>query len=170
MEKLQKSIYIISLLLSFMRYIIHLALVLMCILYTAGAIEYIDSLQNAVENYNKNLDSAPDSIKNLLENERVSIAIPMDDGSLLNWGFETKNERIVSYAQGNLKNPSIEVYATENAINDVLKSTDPADSYMRAEKAGNIRITGKTIVSSLKLRTALVNTNDLKSFLCLIKP
>jgi hypothetical protein len=152
-----------------MRYIIPFTLVVMCILYTAGAAEYINNFQNAIESYNKNFDKVPESIKNLLENEKVNITISLDDGSQLRCGFETKNSWIVGYAQGGLKNPTIEVYATEKAINDVQKAADPAASILKAETSGNIRIEGRTLSSSLRLRTALIDPNDIKLFLGLIK-
>jgi hypothetical protein len=151
-----------------MRYLIVLILVIVGIFHMAGAIEFNDNLQNSVEIYNNNLDKAPITIENLLKNEDVSIAISKDDGSLLRWGFETKNARIVSYALGGLKNPTIEVYATENAINDVLNAVDPVASYLNAEKAGNIEIKGKTLGSNLRLRTALINSDEIILFLGLI--
>jgi hypothetical protein len=153
-----------------MRHVIYIALVLICLLYTAGAVEYIDSLQNAAENYNKNLDKIPQDIKSLLKNEKVSIEISLNDGGLLKWGFVTKNYKIVSYGQGDLNNPTIEIHINESALNDLLQSKDTAKSYIQEEKDGGIKIEGKTIGSSLRLKTVPVDANDLESFLNLIKP
>jgi hypothetical protein len=153
-----------------MRYIIATALVLWCILYAAGAVEYIDSLQNAAENYNKNINKIPQDIKSLLKNEKVSIEISMNDGGLVKWGFETKDYKIVNYGQGDLNNPTIEIHINESALNDLLQSKDTAKSYMQEERDGGIKIEGKTIGSRLKLKTMPVSANDLGSLVSMIEP
>jgi hypothetical protein len=153
-----------------MRYVIATALVLLCILYTAGAVEYIDSLQNAAENYNKNIDKIPQDIKSLLKNEKVSIEISLNNGGLLKWGFETKDYKIVNHGQGDPNNPTIEIQITESALNDLLQSADTAKSYMQEEKDGDVKIEGKTIGSSLRLKIMPVDANDLESLVSLIRP
>jgi hypothetical protein len=148
-----------------MRYKIVSPIILICILYTAGAVGYIDGLRDVVESYNNNLGTAPDTIKNLLKCEKVNIEISLGNGSLLEWGFETENAKIVSHVQGSVKNPTIEVYATEKALDNVLNATDPVASYLQEENAGNIRIKGNTLGSILRLGTALLDAQDIKLFL-----
>jgi hypothetical protein len=151
-----------------MRYLIPLVVAFLCSSYTSGAVVDFNNLPHVVNSYNKNIEWMPAELQSLLNNEKVDVSILMNDGRNLKWGFETENAKIVNYVQGSMKDPTIDVHVTEDAINDVLNAADPMKSYQNAAMAGHIKIEGKTLGSILRLGTAFISGDNLKLFLDLI--
>ncbi|MCJ7444877.1 MAG: hypothetical protein MUO26_10160 [Methanotrichaceae archaeon] len=130
---------------------------------SSAKIEF-DNLQQLVDNYNVNIEKAPEVLKALLGSEKINFTIPLSNNSTLSWGFETQNAKIVNSAQGGIDNPTIEVYATEEAIDKVLDAQDTVEAYRNAEKDGQMKIQGNTFTANLKLRAALSNAAAIRYF------
>ena len=149
---------------NFMKNLVLTGLVLLLLLSVTSAKIEFNNLQGLVDSYNVNIEKAPEVLKALLGSEIFDFTIPLNNGSTLRWGFETQNAKIINSSQGGIENPTIVVYATEEAINNVLTAKDTVAAYQKAEQDGQIKIEGKTFVSNLKLKAALANAGAIKYF------
>ena len=137
---------------------------LIILLSISSAKVEFNNLQYLVDNYNVNIEKAPEILKAVLGSEKVDFTIPLNNGSTLRWGFETQNAKIINSSQGGIDNPTIEVYATETAIDNVLDAQDSVAVYQNAETEGQIKIKGNTFTSNLKLKAALSNAAAIRFF------
>ncbi len=124
-----------------------------------------NSMPKYVNLYNSKIEYASPIIRNLVGNENVDLTIALKNGNSLRWGMEMENAVIVRSAYGGLQNPTIAVYATEDAINNVLAASDPIEAYKEAEKSGQIRVDCKTITSQIKVAAVLSAGEAIKPFL-----
>lgn len=97
-------------------------------------------------------------------NERLNMTILMNNGKVVVWGLETENTKIVRYSLGGLENPTIEEYATESAIIEVLNAEDPVVVFNNAEMAGQIKVEGKTPTAKKKLMALLLDEEAIKYY------
>lgn len=137
--------------------------ILLCASMACAMID-VNNLQKSIDGYNSNIDNAPSVLKALLGDERVNVTILLNNSSTVGWGFETKNAKIVRSEKGGIENPTIDVYATEDAIHSVENATDPAAAYKAAESSGEVSIKGNTFGSRLKLAAALSSGEAIKFF------
>jgi hypothetical protein len=143
--------------------IIQTTLILLCV-SLAGAVVDLNNLQKSIDSYNSNIDSAPSVLRTLLGDEKVNATIMLNNSSTVAWGFETKNAKIVRAEKGGIENPTIEVYATEDAINRVENAADPVAAYKEAEKSGEVSVKGNTLGARLKLAAALSSGEAIRFF------
>ncbi len=143
--------------------IIQTMLILLCV-SLAGAVVDLNNLQKSIDSYNSNIDNAPSALRALLGNERVNATIVLNNSSTIAWGFETKNARIVRWEKGGIENPTIDVYATEDAIYRVENAADPAAAYTDAEKSREVSIKGNTLGARLKLAAVLSSGEAIRFF------
>lgn len=143
--------------------LIVLILVFFCVL-TASAVVDVNNLQKSIDSYNSNIDSAPSVLRALLGDEKVNATILLNNSSAISWGFETKNAKIVRSEKGGIENPTIEVFATEDAIYRVENAADPVAAYRDAERSGEVSIKGNTLGARLKLAAALSSGEAIKFF------
>lgn len=147
-----------------MRALIFSALfVLLSVCMASTAIDF-NNLQESIDNFNRNIDSAPSVLRALLGNEKTNITILLNNSSTVSWGFETKNAKIVRFEKGGIENPTIDVFATEDAINRVQSAQDPVAAYKNAEESGEVKIEGKTLGARLKLGAALSSSEAIRFF------
>lgn len=118
-----------------------------------------------VNNYNNKIEKVPLVIRSLLGNERVNIKIAMTDGETRKIFYETRNAHICNVAEGELKNPTISVTSTEDALNRIDASSDPAATFLRERRLGRIAIRGHNAAVSFKLDAALSSASVLRFFL-----
>ena len=128
-----------------------------------AAVDFTD-LKGSVDRYNNNIDKAPDVLKAMMGNERINMTILLSNGSVIAWGLVTENAKIVKYNLGGIDNPTIDEYASENAINDVLTAKDSAAAFNKAKDAGLIRIDGKTPLSKIKIAAMLSSGEAIKYY------
>lgn len=147
-----------------MRTLISLALIIFLCVLMASAVVDVNNLQKSIDSYNKNIDNAPSVLRALLGDEKVNITVLMNDSSIIAWGFETKNAKIIRSETGGIENPTIDVYATEGAIYRVENAADPVAAYKDAEKSGEVSIKGNTMGDKIKLATALSSGDAIKFF------
>lgn len=147
-----------------MRTLIFSTLLIFSSICVAGAVLDLNNLQESVDSYNSNIDTAPSVLKTLLGDEKVNITILLNNSSIVSWGFETKNAKIVRFEKGGIKNPTIDVFATEDAIYRVQSAQDPVAAYRNAEESGEVKIEGKTLGSRMKLGAALSSGEAIRFF------
>jgi hypothetical protein len=143
--------------------IAQIMLILLCV-SISGAVVDLNNLQKSIDSYNSNIDNAPAVLRTLLGDEKVNATILLNNSSTVAWGFETKNARIVQSEKGGIENPTIDVYATEDAIHRVENATDPVAAYKDAEKSGEVSIKGNTLGARLKLAAALSSGEAIRFF------
>lgn len=152
-----------------MRPLISLAVaVFLCVLMADAALD-ISNLQKSIDSYNSNINKAPPMLRMLLGDEKINVAILMNNGSTVAWGFETKNAEIVRSVKGGIENPSIDAYATMDAVRRVINAADPIAAYRDAEKTGEISIKCNTWSAQMKLAAALSSSEAVKFFFQIIR-
>ena len=137
-----------------MNSLISAAMVFFFTLSAASALDF-GNLQNDTDLYNNKIADAPAVLKGMIGNENVDFTILLNNGSTLKWGMEMEDAKIVRSAYGGLEKPTIEVYATEDALNKVLSSGNPMAAYQESEKSGQMKIDGKTFGADAKITVAL---------------
>lgn len=147
-----------------MKPLIFLAILLLFFIPVASAAIDLSNLNASVNDYNKNIDNAPSVLRALLGDERVNITLKLNNSSTESYGIVTKNAKIVEFTPGGLKSPTIEVYGTEAAINNIVNAQDAAAAYRSAEAAGQVKIEGKSLTAKLKLGAALSSSEAIKYF------
>lgn len=148
-----------------MKYLISLAVMLFLFLSVVGAAIDFNNLNVYVDYYNNEIDRAPSVLKSMVGDENLNIIVLMNNGSTSTYGFEIKNAKIIRYSPTGLDSSTIDVQATEGAINDVLKANDPIAAYQEAEREGQMKITGKTFKTNIKINAVLSSGGIIKSFL-----
>lgn len=124
-----------------------------------------NDLQNYVNIYNNKVENASPIIKGLLGNENVDFTILLKNGSSIRWSMEMENAVIVRSGYYGLQNPTIVVHATEDAINRIIDSADPVETYNEAESSGLISLECRTFESQIKVSAALKVGDAIKPFL-----
>lgn len=151
-----------------MRPMLSVAILLFLLVSVTCAIDF-NSMPNYVNLYNSKIAHASPIIKNLVGNENVDFTISLKNGNSLRWGMEVENAVIVRSAYGGLQNPTIAVYATEDAMNRILEANDPVGAYREAEKSGQIRVDCRTITSQIKVAAVLSAGEVIKPFLSTLR-
>lgn len=148
----------------------YLASIIVILLYFSAAGFGVDysNLQKTVDGYNEKVDQSPPLLRALLGEEIVDITMLLNNGTIAKWGLETENARIVRFQNGGIEAPTIEIYATQDAIDDVLGAQDAVAAYQKAEKAGQIKIEGNTPEAKAKAWAALSNSDAIKYFFSII--
>ncbi len=147
-----------------MKPIISVAIVLLLHISVAGAIDF-GHLQNYVDTYNNKIGNAPPVLKGMIGSENVDFNITLNNSSKLRWGIVVKDAVIAGSTYGGLQNSTIDVYATEDSINRLLDSEDPVAAYRDAERAGQMKLDGKTFTAKIKITTGLSAGDLIKPFL-----
>jgi hypothetical protein len=147
-----------------MKSLISVAISLFLLISAGGAIDY-NNLQEYAGMYNSKIQHASPVLKEILGSETVDFTIMLDNGSSLRWGMKMENAMIVGSAYGGLQNPTIDVYAAEDAINNLLGAEDPVAAYKEAERSGQMKIECKTLTSQIKFVAALSAGGMIKPFL-----
>jgi pectin methylesterase-like acyl-CoA thioesterase len=145
-----------------MKNLISAALVLLLLVSVSGAKVEFNSLQELVDSYNVNIEKAPQFITKILGSETFDFTIPLNNGTTLRWGFEMQDAKIINSSQGGIENPSIVIYATEEAIDNVLAAQDTTAAYRKAEQEGQMKIDGTGRWSKLKVDAARSNPDFIK--------
>jgi hypothetical protein len=140
-----------------------LMLMFFCVSMGSAVVD-VNNLQKSIDSYNSNIDTAPSVLRALLGDEKVNATILLNNSSTISWGFETKNAKIVRSEKGGIENPTIDVFATEDAIYRVENAADPVAAYRDAERSGEVSIKGNTLGAKLKLAAALSSGEAIRFF------
>ena len=137
---------------------------ILLVLSIADAAVDFNNLQDSVTRYNNNIENAPAVLRAFMGNERINMTILMHNGSIVVWGIETENAKIIGHTPGGLKNPTIDEYACEDAINEVLSAEDSLAVFHESEESGRIKIEGKTPEAKIKLAAMLSSGEAIKYY------
>ncbi len=134
------------------------------LLSIAEATVDFNNLQDSITRYNNNIENAPPVLKAFMGNERINMTILLHNESMTVWGIETENAKIIKYTLGGLKNPTIEEFACEDAINEVLNAEDPFTVFHESENSGRIKIEGRTPEAKIKVAAMLSSEESIKYY------
>lgn len=101
----------------------------------------------------------------MVGDENVEFTISLNNGSTMQWWMELEKAKIVRSGYGGLEDATIEVTATEAALNDVLHAEDQVAAYQEAERSGQMTIDGRTFKSGIKITAALNMGSLINSFI-----
>lgn len=138
------------------------------ILFSSLSVVYalnFDNMNIYGDMYNKKIGHAPEVLRSMVGDENVEFTISLNNGSSIQWWMELEKAKIVRSGYGGLEDATIEVTATEAALNNVLHAEDPVAAYQEAESSGQMTIDGKTFKSGIKITAALNLGNVINSFI-----
>ena len=138
------------------------------ILFTSLSVAYalnFDNMNIYGDMYNKKIGNAPEVLRSMVGDENVEFTISLNNGSTMQWWMELEKAKIVRSGYGGLEDATIEVTATEAALNNVLHAENPVAAYQEAEKSGQMAIDGKTFKSGIKITAALNLGSVMNSFI-----
>lgn len=129
--------------------------------YASAAVDHA-LIQTYADKYNSNIDGAPDTLKEILGNERAELNVVMNNGSILLVGFEMKNARIMKTYRGGISNPTIDIGTSEGSVNTITRSKDKAAALQREIASGRLTFSSKSSLTRTKLALILSNMSVLK--------
>ena len=138
------------------------------ILFSSLSVAYavnFDNMNIYTDMYNEKISNAPEVLRSMVGDENVEFTIKLNNGSNMQWWMELENAKIVRSNYGGLEDATIEVTATEAALNNVLHAENPVAAYQEAEKSGQMAIDGKTFKSGIKITAALNLGSVMNSFI-----
>jgi hypothetical protein len=138
-------------------------MILLVLSIVDAAVDF-NNLQDSVTRYNNNIENAPAVLKAFMGNERINMTILMHNRSIVVWGIETENAKIIRYSLGGVKSPTIDEYACEDAINEVLSAEDSLAVFHESEMSGRIKIEGETPEAKIKLAAMLSSGEAIKYY------
>ena len=86
--------------------------------------------------------------------EKMNLYIALDDGSTLNLSVNITSAARAELKTGELSNPTINVYTTENTLREILDSPDPPAALQTALSTGAIRYEGVGLLNKGKVFVA----------------
>jgi hypothetical protein len=149
-----------------MRWLLPVIVILLTLSPTVAATILEPSwVEKYVNSYNSRVDGAPDILKKLLVgNERVNINIILNSGEIETVGFQTESSRITRTVPGGFDEPTIDIVATESAINNVRQATDPIEAFQTERDFGMVTVTGLTLATKFKVGGVLASISVLRFF------
>ena len=108
-----------------------------------------------IDNFNKRANKIPKFIKVLLGRERINFKMIHNDGSVRRTGLYFEKDRIAKVIEGGLKNPTIVMAATQDAIIRIQRSNNPIAAMKRERQNGGVSIKAKSIGAEIKLNAVL---------------
>lgn len=110
------------------------------------------TLDNEIEQLNAELSGKeiPSPINKILGDERVNLHFELSDGNNVILGMITEDDRFSSLKIGELDNPSLNVYTTEEVIKSLETSENPFLTFQTALQEGKIRYEPVGIINKIK--------------------
>lgn len=138
---------------------------LVLLISVSNAVTYTDAgIQGYVNSYNGNIDKAPDILKTLVGNEKISVDITGKDGSVFRLGFVMENGRISQTVDGGMSDPSIVITTTESAVNNIRNSDNPITAFQNERDSGQMSIEAKNPLTGIKVGAVLSTPSVLQFF------
>jgi len=106
--------------------------------------------------YNENLDEVPGIVKKLFGTERINLYITTIDRSKEVYGVQMQDAKIIEFQEGEISKPTMNLYATEDSIRDIMDSDDPVSAFQEAFAKGEITYKGVGIMNKVKLGVVTV--------------
>lgn len=110
-----------------------------------------EDLKQQVDIYNQNVGGIP-FIKSLIGKERINCEISLNDGNMLTIGIETdKDAKVISLEKGEISDPMVNAYTTENTVRNIMNSSDPVSAFQDALNTGAIKFEGVGLGNKIKV-------------------
>lgn len=93
---------------------------------------YLDNPDEAMAEYNKNIENVPGFIKTIFGNERINAEITLEDGTVREYGIITQGGLILNVSKEYLEDHSLEVYTDEETANNIMNSEDQVAALKQA--------------------------------------
>lgn len=90
--------------------------------------------------HNRMIDNAPYFIKSLAGNETIDFNITRNNGSLFRTGLEMKNAHVSKIDGGGISAPSVSINASEDAVDEVVRSDGPVVAFLKEINSGRITV------------------------------
>lgn len=139
--------------------ILVILMLMLAIIMPVASADIVDDISLKVNEYNKNAEYLPSSLKSLLGNEIISLVIVTDDGDKLYTKAITEDGYITSFEEVD-KNEEFDatmvIGANEATIRSVLRSSDPLAEFIAAKDNGEIVIEPVGLVNTVKYTVANV--------------
>ncbi len=115
--------------------------------------DLFEDLKQQVGIYNQNVDQIP-FVKSLIGEERINCDISLSDGNMLTIGIKTDKEaKVISIEKGEIQDPTVDAYTTENTVRNIMNSGDPVSAFQDALNTGKIKFEGVGLGNKIKVRT-----------------
>lgn len=110
------------------------------------------NLQVEISAVSKELSGSklPSAISTLFGNERINIYIAQETGSQIVVGVVTEDKVMKNITIGELSNPTLRIYTTEVALNEIRGSSNPLKALQEALKNKKITYTGVGFANKIK--------------------
>ncbi len=114
----------------------------------AAGEDLFNTLNASVDIYNNNLDQVPGIVKYLVGNEETYVTVDMNNGDKLEIKMVMKEGKITQFEKiiGFDESATVRVSTSEKDVIELMTSTDPIDTFMKAMDKGAIKIEGAGIV------------------------
>lgn len=125
-------------------------LLLLILLSSLAFAESLD-VDNLVADYNKNSGKMPSFVRTLFGNERINAQITLNNGTVVLIGGVTENGKIIEAKEGGIGNPTMEVFVSESALNEIQSSKDPTGAFKGALDSKRLSYRGVSTGAKIKL-------------------
>jgi hypothetical protein len=119
---------------------------------------FLPNLMEVKDILNYNFETAPSPVKAIFKKERITTEITLDNGETKMIGIETADGAVLDVFDGEMTNPTMKVFTSEETIENIIESENPAEKTLDAFNNGDIRYEGVGIRKKAKvvlLRVAL---------------
>lgn len=111
----------------------------------------LNNKEEAVEIYNRNIDTVPEIIKDQFSNEVVSVDITRDDNSTEVLYVVLEDSKLKEISTEARDDVSLELHMSESNINSIIQSEDVVKELTSAMKSNNIVIKPRSFLNSIKI-------------------
>ena len=113
--------------------------------------DLFEDLKQQADIYNQNVDEIS-FIKSLIGEERINCEISLNDGTMLTIGIKTDEDaKVISLEKGEISDPTVNAYTTENTVRNIVNSGDPASAFQDALNTGKIKFEGVGLGNKIKV-------------------
>ncbi|UXM84282.1 hypothetical protein [Methanococcus aeolicus] len=126
---------------------------------TVGQISAQEIQNNNPDELFNNMGHLADKHSNLLNeislpiasNERINMYITMNSGETLKVYAIVEDGNLTAFDKGELKDNTLNIYTTEQTINNILNSDAPVEELLSSIKNENIKLEGVGIFNYIKI-------------------
>ena len=106
------------------------------------------NIQQLKAEHNQNLEKVPWIVKKIIGTERINLHLTTNTQEIIIIGATTESAKILSIQKGEIQDPTLKIYVTENTINRVK---DKVITIQQAIETEEIRFESQRIRTSIKL-------------------
>ena len=110
--------------------------------------ELFNNMEHLADKYGHSLSeiSLP-----IASNERINIYITTNSGEILKIRVIIEDGKLTSFDKGELGDNTLNIYVSEQTINNILNSDTPTEELLSSIKNGDIKLEGVGIINYIKI-------------------